>query len=431
MRSSTMSQHRPSRRTVLRIGGALAGAAAGGAVLSGYASSAEGRTRVRFLQNKPEAVPYFRRLVNRFNAAQSEFFVVHDSTPAPLVPQFVRGTPPDLGCYNYNLETSNFLARGALSDLAELPEARRIDDRIQDLVGQYAQYGSETSVLPYSATAAGVIYNKALFERADVAVPTTWSELLAACRTFRARGIVPIVQTYKDLWTISQGLFDYVTGSALDVTGFFARLKEQGADAGPGAEVSFGAEFRDAAEKMLALGKYTNRDAASRGYYDGNVAFARGRAAMYLQGPWALGEVEKINPELRLGTFALPATEDPKDVKVRVNLDLALWVPDAARQPEGARAFLRYLMRQPVMDAYNAEFVGWSTTRNAPPVADDRVEGLQPYLDSGRFFQGAGTYLPGAIPHDNYLQKLVTGGNAEAFLNRLDEDWARYAQRNL
>ena len=430
MRTTTVTRKPLSRRSVLRLG-ALAGSAAGAGWLTGCSSSDGGRTTIRFLQNKPEAIPYFGKLVDDFNRSQSAVRVVHDSSPTVLTPQFVRGVPPDLGCYNYNLETSNFVAKGALSDLGSLPEARRIEGDVQDLVAQYARYGERTSVLPYSVTAAGVIYNKELFDKAGVSVPTTWSELLRACKTFQKRDVVPVMQTYKETWTLTQGLFDYVSGSALDVSGFYKRLKEVGPDAGPHAEVSFSKEFRDAVEKMLALVKYTNRDAAGKTYYDGNAAFARGDTAMYLQGPWAIGEIAKANPKLKLGTFALPATEDPKDTKVRVNLDLALWNPEASEEKDAARAFLTYLMRPEVMDAYNAKHLAWSPTRNAPPVADERGAGLQPYLDSARFYQGAGTYLPPSIPLGNYMQELALHGAAEGFLTKLDNDWARYAQRNL
>ncbi|MET9830966.1 extracellular solute-binding protein [Streptomyces sp. NPDC006385] len=428
MRTTTMSQRSFPRRTFLL--GSLAAATSGGALLARRGSSADGRTTIRFLQNKPEVVTYFAKLVADFNASQSEVHVIHDTTPTALTPQFVRGTPPDLACYYYSLEASRFLERGALSNLAGLADARRIDPGVQDLVAQYAQYKSQTSVLPYSITAAGVIYNKDLFERFGVSVPRTWSELLAACRTFKRKGIVPVVQTFKTTWTISQGLFDYVSGSAVDVAGFFRRLQALGPDAGRNAEVSFSKDFPDAVEKMLALLDYTNRDAPSRGYADGNVAFARGDAAMYLQGPWAMGEIAKINPKVRLGTFAMPGTENPDDTKVRVNLDQALWIPNASSKQDAARTFLHYLMRPEVMDTYNAKNLAWSTTKNAPKTKDERVSGLQPYVDAARFYQGAGTYFPGGIPVLNYLQELVLSRNAKAFLTQLDDDWARYAQRN-
>ena len=40
-----------------------------------------------------------------------------------------------------------------------------------------------------------------------------------------------------------------------------------------------------------------------------------GEAAMYLQGPWAFGEIAKSGPDLELGTFPLPMTDDPDDLQ--------------------------------------------------------------------------------------------------------------------
>ena len=49
---------------------------------------------------------------------------------------------------------------------------------------------------------------------------------------------------------------------------------------------------------MLAE-KYTNQDAASRGYGDGNLAFSKGEGAMYFQGPWALRRDRQERPRPR------------------------------------------------------------------------------------------------------------------------------------
>ena len=419
-----------SRRRFLGMAGLVgAGAVAGSSILSGCSSSSGGTTTIRFLQNKPEVVGYFKDLTAQFNASQKDVVVIHDSTPTPLIPQFVRGAPPDLALYNYNLETSNFLARGALLNLAHLPEAATIDPNVQSLVNQFATFEDETSVLPYSITAAGVIYNKELFDQAGVTVPTTWTELMSVCETFKAKGIVPIFQTDKDTWTLSQGLFDYVTGSNLDVASFFATQKQLGPNAGVDASVSFTKNFKDAADKMVQLQGYVNPDAASRSYSDGNVAFAGGKAAMYLQGPWAIGEIVKINPQAKVGTFALPSSDDKDKVKVRVNLDLALWIPNASPYQAAATKYLQWLMRPDVQNTYNAKNLAWSTTKDAPPITDEHEADIAPLLAAKKFYQGAGTYMPGAIPLGNYLQEFVISQDADAFLNKLDTDWARYAKR--
>ncbi|NIZ92677.1 extracellular solute-binding protein [Kineosporiaceae bacterium B12] len=413
---------------MLRATGAgLATAALAGC---GDPTSAAGRSSVRFFQNKPEVIEYFAALVAEFDAAQDRVQAVHDSSQTPLVPQFVRNAPPDLAAWNYNLEVGGYVSTGVLTDLSDLPEAQRVDPKYQSLVDQFARNGGETNVLPYSVTSAGVIYNARLFEQNGVAVPQTWSELVAACQTFRAAGVTPLYLTAQEVWTLQQGLFDYCTGSAVDVAGFFADLRAQGTDAGPDADVSFSKVFAEAAEKMVELASYANPDSASRAYADGNLAFGRGEAAMYLQGPWALGEVSKVDPALPLGTFPLPMTEEPGQAAARVNLDLALWIPTASQEQGAARTFLQWLMGPKVIARYNDDNLATSPLRDAAPLQDPRLVGLQPALDAGRIYQGASTYVPQSIPVGNYLQDAVRTGDGGQLLRRIDEDWARLAARS-
>ncbi len=54
-------------------------------------------------------------------------------------------------------------------------------------------------------------------------------------------------------------------------------------------------------------------------------------------------------------------TNDPNDLKVRVNIDLAAWIPEASKHKEAAREFLSYLFQKDVMDKYNAAQLGFGT----------------------------------------------------------------------
>ncbi len=418
--------HRANRRTVLKT--AAFGAAAGLFPLSGCGHGG-GTANIRFESTKPETIPYFGGLINRFNKSQSGVHAVHDSTTS-LIASFVRGNPPDLDCDNYNITTSIFLARGVLSDLADLPEAKRIDPKVQSLVGQYATYEGQVNVLPYSVTAAGVIYNVEMFDKYGLSVPKTWSELIEVCEKLKAKKITPIYATYKDPWTIQQGLFDYVSGGMINVASFYKKLKAQGTDVGPDSEVSFERTFTPATEKMLQLAKYANPDAGSRAFADGTAAFAAGKAAMYLQGPWAIGTIAQANPKLKIATFALPATDNAADTKCRVNLDLALWIPKSTSQRAAAVKLLRYLMQPSVINTYNQQNLAFAPVKNAPSVRDKRIAGVESFVRSGRFYQGAGTYVPTVIPIGNYLQEMVLSGNGRAAMRSLDKDWRRLAKRS-
>jgi raffinose/stachyose/melibiose transport system substrate-binding protein len=415
-----------TRRSFLRGIGA---ASAGLALASCAPRSGSGVTEITFYQSKPEVIGYFDELIEQFHQSQSRVRVRHDAT-SNLAGSFVRETPPDLGCLNFNFEISRYVERGALSDLGDMPEAGRIREDLQPLIDVTATYPGRTSVLPYSLMAAAVLYNRDLFAQVGVEPPTTWDEFVAVADALTAAGITPIYSTFRDPWTIAQGHFDYSVGGMVDTTEFFTRLKEQGDDVGPDSPVAFQKQLLEPVERMKQLIEYTNADASSRGYGDGNVAFANGEAAMYLQGPWALSEIAKTNPDLDIGAFPLPVTDDPDDRKVRVNIDLALWIPEGSAKKEAAREFLTFLMQPEVINAYNAQALGFGVTTDAAPVTNSTLVELQEYYDRAAFYLGASQLVPQSIPLQNYAQSLATGADPLPILRTVDADWARLAFRS-
>ncbi len=415
------------RGFLLGAGGIGAGLAlAGCAPLGGSSSRPE---TITFYVSKPEVIGYFDDVIAKFHDSQSKIRVVRDST-SNMSANFVRNRPPDLGCLNYNYAMVSFVEHGALTDLSDTRERDTINPDLWPLMQQTADYPGRTSVLPYSVTAASVIYDKALFAQQGLEVPTTWSAFTDVCERLVRAGITPMYGTYKDNWTIAQGMFDYSVGGMLDVPATFAALDREGTSVGKGSGVSFEKDFAAPVGRMVDLLQWHQAGAASRGYGDGNLAFAQGKAAMYLQGPWALGEIAKTNPDMDLGTFPFPATDDPADNKVRVNVDLGLWIPEASRKQEAAREFLSFLMSPAVSDQYNADNNGFGVRKDSPPVSNPALRGMQDSYDDARFYLGASQLIPAEIPVANYLQSIAFGGAPEPQLRTLDGDWARLALRS-
>ncbi|MCJ1704395.1 MULTISPECIES: ABC transporter substrate-binding protein [unclassified Rathayibacter] len=416
-----------SRRTLLTAAGA--GAAALGLAACASPSGSGGVTEITFFQSKPEVIGYFDEVIDRFHAAQSRVRVVHDFS-SNLSAGFVRTNPPDLGCLNYNFEVARFVERGALSDLSDMAEAKRINPDLQPLIEQTASYPGRTSVLPYSLMMSAVLYNREIFAAQNLEVPTTWTEFLAVCDALTAAGITPIYGTYKDPWTVAQGLFDYSVGGTVDLEAFFSQLKEQGADVGPSSPVSFEKDFAAPVDQMVQLAGYAQPNAASRAYGDGNLAFSNGEAAMYFQGPWALSEIAKTAPDLSIGAFPLPMTDDPDERRVRVNVDLALWIPEASTKKAAAREFLSFLMQPEIIDAYNADNNAFGVTTDAPAVTQPTLVELQEFYDRAAFSLGASQLVPQNIPLQNYVQGVALGSDPAATLRTIDADWARIAFRS-
>ncbi|KAA9154127.1 extracellular solute-binding protein [Microbacterium lushaniae] len=421
-----MASRFTTKARVLALGSALTLTAA---LLAGC--SADGRETIRFTFSKREALDVMGELVSEYNASQDRVRVEMDTSGIDVVSaSFVRGNPPDFMLANYNYEVARFVDRCALSDLSETDAAATIRDDLDVLMAQYGTCEGRTSALPYSVMASSVIYNTQIFEDNGIEVPQTWDELIAACEAFTAAGVTPFYATFKDDWTVAQGWYDYTIGGSLDLVEFFDALAEQGADVGSGSDVSFEEGFAEPLEQMAELATYTNDDAASRAYNDGNTAFGKGEAAMYLQGPWALAEIAKTAPDLELGTFPLPMTDDPADLKVRVNTDLAAMIPEESRHKEAARDFLEFLYQPENIEAYNESQLGFTPTEGAPPPSDPRVEGMTTYYDEGRFYQGASVLVPKTIPVFAYAQSLALGADPAGTLRTMDADWARLAFRS-
>ncbi len=398
--------------------------------IAGCAGSG-GPEKIRFTFSKREAIAFMDEVVAHYNQSQNKVLVEMDTSGVDVVSaSFVRGNPPDLMLANYNMEVARFVDRCALTDLSDTKAASGMREDYQPLLDQYGICGGQMSAIPYSVMAAAVIYNKDIFAANGLSVPKTWDDFIAVCEKLKAAGITPIQATLKDDWTVGQGLYDYTVGGSIDVLDFFDKLAAQGDDVSSESEVSFSKNFAEPMAKMQQISSsYLNQDANSRGYGDGNLAFANGQSAMYFQGPWAFSEIAKTAPDLNLGTFPLPMTNDEADLKVRVNLDLAAMIPKGSKHQEAARDFLEYLFQPEVIEAYNESQLGFTPTKTAPAPSDPRIAGMIEYVDSGAIYQGPSVLVPKTIPVFNYAQAIALGSSASEYLSTLDADWARLAFR--
>ncbi|WP_454299209.1 ABC transporter substrate-binding protein [Salana multivorans] len=401
------------------------------ALLAACGGGSGGVEEIRFTFSKREAIPFMTQVVKDFNASQNEIRVEMDTSgPDVISASFVRGNPPDLMLANYNFEVARFVQRCAVSDLSDTEAAQKINPDLLPLMEQYGACPGQITAIPYSVMSASVIYNKEIFAEHGLEVPTTWDELIAVCDALKAAGIDPFYATFADPWTVNQGWSDYSIGGSLDVLDFFGQMGAAGTEVGPDSAVSFEKDFLEPLEKMQYLAdNYTNSDAASRTYDRGNVEFANGNGAMYLQGPWAFSEIAKTAPDLEVGSFPLPMTDDPADLAVRVNMDLAAMIPTGSNHQEAARVFMEYLFQEENITAYNESQLGFVPQIGGAEPSDPRVEGMIQYYNEGQIYQGPGVLIPRAIPTQNYMQAVALGDPAAPILRTMDKDWARLAFR--
>ncbi|MFG1947482.1 ABC transporter substrate-binding protein [Nonomuraea sp. NPDC048826] len=380
------------------------------------------RVKLEFFQFKPEAIETFDRIIADFERGHPHIDVTQNHTPtaeSAIRARLVKNDVPDVISLNGNGVFGELAAAGVFHDFSGAPVARGVSPPIQRILNDLGVHREgEVNGLPFASNASGVIYNKDLFREHGVEPPRTWSELVAAAGTFRAAGVDPFYVTLADAWT-TLPTFNALAAN-LPPPDFFDR-REAG-------RTTFAQAYPEVVAKLGELFRYGQRDRFSRSYDDGNQAFAQGKAAMYLQGSFALPAIKQFEPDFEIGTFALPATDDPAATRLVSGVDVALTMGREPEHPEESMAFIAYLMRPEVIEAYAEEQLA------VPPIEgavsrDPALAGLMPYFEEGRLSGYADHGIPLTIPLEQYLQQYVIDGDQDAFLRTLDAEWDKVAAR--
>ncbi|WP_110934128.1 ABC transporter substrate-binding protein [Paenibacillus bouchesdurhonensis] len=153
----------------------------------------------------------------------------------------------------------------------------------------------------------GMIYNKDVFEQLEIAVPTTWDELLAASEKIKTEGdgITPIFIP-KDSW-VPQILMTDNFAKALGVEKTAEFAEKVAKNEMKWTDVP---EFQTVIDKYLELYQkgYVNTNFTSAVYDDAIAAVANGKAAMHFNGDFFAASVMDANPEANIGIFQISMT---------------------------------------------------------------------------------------------------------------------------
>jgi len=148
-------------------------------------------------------------------------------------------------------------------------------------------------------------YNKALFRKAGVHVPTSLGQFPAMCTALRKAGVTPIALDGQDQWPLER-YAAYVPFRAAGPS-YVESLKKGQAKFSDPAGVKAAAWL-----SSLGTAKCFQAGFSSVGYADAQNLFTSGRAAVYNIGTWELSSLAttKLNPAVRkdVDYFTLPTT---------------------------------------------------------------------------------------------------------------------------
>ncbi|WP_157261102.1 ABC transporter substrate-binding protein [Paenibacillus wynnii] len=134
-------------------------------------------------------------------------------------------------------------------------------------------------------------YNKEIFEKNNIKVPTTYDELMTAVKGLNTVGVTPLALFAKEKWP-TVALYDmFVTRE--DPAGIVKLDKGQASPSDPA--------YKQAAEKIIELVKagLLPKGATNLNYDQAASLFYEGKAAMFLNGQWEIAtSTEKLGDKV-------------------------------------------------------------------------------------------------------------------------------------
>lgn len=382
----------------------------------------DGKVVIELVQYKPEAVDIFEEIEDKFNATHDTIKLVVDSpndAMTILKTRFIREDNPDIIGIGGDINYSNFLDAEMLMDisdfdgLSDIKENYRMTNKDLEYVPQSGVYA-----VPYMANAAGVLYNRAIFEQYGWDIPTTWTEFTGLCEKIRKEGIQPLYFGYKDTWTC------LAPWNAVAVNLCPTDLAYQ-VNSG---NASFSDAYRETAEKVKTLLNYAQANPVSYGYNDACTAFARGGSAMYVIGNYAIPQIKTVNPDMDIDSFVFPANEDASKNILNSGNDLMFCVMEDCEHKEAAYEVLRFLLEdenvQMYLDAQSAV-----PCKAGQFTMARELDGMRTYIDEGIVADFQDHHYPSEMAVDAMIQTFLLDKSSDAldtFLKRFDTEWVRY-----
>ena len=290
--------------------------------------------------------PLFKKLKEEFEAEHPNITVEYQLVPAgrsrdKLLTQVAGGNAPDVAYLDAGA-VEDFATRGALLDITGFMAGSDIvsaDDYVEGFRSaveiEDRMYG-----LPYGGETTGLFYRTDMFEEAGIeGPPETWEELEETAAALTD----PANKTYGWILFAPEAYYYW-----------YPFLWSAGGDvlSPDGQEITFDSpEAKESAEFYIGLREYSPPDYFNANSWDGRVAFATGKVAMYMAGSWFGGEMKASFPQIngKWDVAALP--EGPEGCATHLTGD-SLVVLEQTDSPDAAFLWAEFLSSEENLKAY-------------------------------------------------------------------------------
>jgi raffinose/stachyose/melibiose transport system substrate-binding protein len=308
---------------------------------------------------------------------------------------------------------------GLLMDLSDQPFVKNYDASAIKDAGTYKDkvYQVNLGRVSYS----GIYYNKDLFTKNSVKVPTTWSELVAACATLKKANIACMTAGGKDGWPIFVGAYGLIGAVYPDQAALVQGLWTGTIKWNDAKSLDMWKKMKIYAQDMMEAGASGIAGDAAPG------RFASGAVAMFPSGTWSAAAIDAAQPAFKWGYIPFPGSDNADDNKYLFGKYDQGWV--IAAKTANKDAALKYLTEfsDPANYQAFANAVGFIPTQPGAKLSTQIGQEVAPYLANFRVGyeqywvapKGAGQY---ANPYASYFKPFGTYDDPQQLADKVQAD---------
>jgi raffinose/stachyose/melibiose transport system substrate-binding protein len=342
-----------------------------------------GTTLTFLVDNADASVKPAQALAEAFHAKNPDITVQVQTRPGGsegdniVKTRLSTGEMTDVFLYNSG---SLFQALNPKQNLTALTGEAWVN-QLEDIFKPVVSVENELYGAPITGSSAGgILYNRKVYERLGLQVPTTWAEFMANNAKIKAAGIDPVIQTYQDTWT-----------SQLFVLADFHNV----AAADPGwSEKYTGGQVKYAQEPAVKgfqrleevhKAGYENKNYRSMKFEAGVKLLASGKGAHFPMLTFAVG-VLASDPNLNdIGFFGQPG-DDASKAGMTIWMPAGLYIPKSTEgaQLEAAKKFVAFVASPEGCDVQ---------TKAYPPAGPYMVKGCELPADAPQAIKDVVAYV--------------------------------------
>jgi raffinose/stachyose/melibiose transport system substrate-binding protein len=274
----------------------------------------------------------------------------------------------------------------------------------------------------------GAIYNKTAVEKAGLAAPRTWRDLLAFCAAARQKGKVPFALGAQTPWATQ--LIDYALTPTL-VYGPTPDFAQQMRD---GKATFVGSGWETALSKYVEMQKKGcfNDSVLGTSYESTLSMVAKGDALGVVQVNSAVAAMKEQAPQgTAFDLQPLPATDDPSQTRMAGAAGSSYGVNAKAKHKDAALKFIDWLESPEGMNLYTETAAALPAIPNDQFKVDPALTTLLKYQGEGKTFPYMDQQWPNARVqqvHFAVVQELLGGRTTPAAaLKRMDQAYQQGA----